>query len=54
MTKRIGVYPGSFNPPTIGHLAIARAAPAQQGLDRVDLAVSRVALGKELVARPAA
>lgn len=46
-TKRFGVYPGSFNPPTIGHLAIAQAAARQRGLDRVDLAVSRVALGKE-------
>ncbi len=51
--RRIGVYPGSFNPPTIGHLAIARAALAQQGLDRVDLVVSRVALGKERVVGPA-
>ena len=47
MTRRFGVYPGSFNPPTIGHLAIARAAARQRGLERVDLAVSRVALGKE-------
>jgi len=41
------VYPGSFNPPTIGHLAIAQAAARQRGLERVDLAVSQVALGKE-------
>ena len=53
MTRRLGVYPGSFNPPTIGHLAIARAAMAQRGLDQVDLVVSRVALGKELAAVPA-
>ncbi len=52
MTRRFGVYPGSFNPPTIGHLAIARAALVQRGLERVDLAVSRVALGKEQTARP--
>ena len=52
MTRRFGVYPGSFNPPTIGHLAIARAALVQRGLDRVDLAVSRVALGKGVVERP--
>ncbi len=51
-TGRCGVYPGSFNPPTIGHLAIAQAAIDQRRLDRVDLAVSRVALGKEHVSRP--
>lgn len=52
MTRRLGVYPGSFNPPTIGHLAIAEAARDQRGLDRVDLTVSRVALGKELGVGP--
>ena len=53
VTRRFGVYPGSFNPPTIGHLAIAEAALRQRRLDRVDLVVSRVALGKEFVGRPA-
>ena len=43
----IGVYPGSFDPPTVAHLAIAEAARDQAGLDRVVLAVSRAALGKE-------
>ena len=52
-TRRLGVYPGTFNPPTVGHLAIAQAARAQRGLDRVDLVVSRIALGKEMVSRPA-
>ena len=42
----IGVYPGSFDPPTVAHLAIAEAARDQAGLDRVVLAVSRQALGK--------
>src|SRR6516225_8006272 len=42
----VGVYPGSFNPPTIAHLAIAQAARDHADLSRVDLAVSRVALGK--------
>jgi hypothetical protein len=42
----IGVYPGSFNPPTIAHLAIAQAARDLAQLSRVDLAVSRLALGK--------
>jgi nicotinic acid mononucleotide adenylyltransferase len=48
----LGVYPGSFNPPTVAHLAIAEAAWRQLGLERVDLAVSRTALGKEEVERP--
>ena len=52
-TRRLGVYPGSFNPPTIGHIAIAQAARDQRGLFRVDLVVSRVALGKELTDWPA-
>jgi len=43
----IGAYPGSFNPPTVAHLAIARAALEQCGLDRVDLVLSHEALGKE-------
>jgi hypothetical protein len=43
----IGVYPGSFNPPTVAHLALAEAAVRQCGLERVDLVVSRHALGKD-------
>jgi len=43
----IGVYPGSFNPPTVAHLAIARAAVEQCGLQRVDLVLSRDTLGKD-------
>jgi hypothetical protein len=43
----IGVYPGSFNPPTVAHLAIAEAARQQCGLERVDLTISAVTLGKE-------
>jgi hypothetical protein len=42
-----GVYPGSFDPPTIAHVAIAEAAARVGNLDRLDLAVSRVALGKD-------
>jgi len=47
-----GVYPGSFNPPTTAHLAIAEAARDQHGLDRVVLSVSRSALAKEDVDHP--
>jgi hypothetical protein len=43
----IGAYPGSFNPPTVAHLAVAEAAVRQCGLDRVDLVISRQALGKD-------
>lgn len=45
--SRIGVYPGSFDPPTRAHVEIALAAREVHGLVRVDLAVSAVALGKE-------
>ena len=43
----IGVYPGSFDPPTIAHLSIAQIAVEHLALDRVDFALSRDALGKE-------
>lgn len=48
----VGVYPGSFNPPTVAHLAIAELAMRTHRLDRVDLVVSRRALDKEHVDRP--
>ena len=47
-----GVYPGSFNPPTIAHLAIANAAREHYGLSLVELAISTVALDKESVVVP--
>jgi predicted RNA-binding protein with PIN domain len=46
-SERRGVYPGSFDPPTIAHLAIAEAAKRAAELDRLDLAISRFALGKD-------
>ena len=49
---RVGVYPGSFNPPTIAHLAIAEAARDTHDLDRLVLRVSRSALAKEHVEHP--
>lgn len=58
MTTTTGIYPGSFDPPTVAHLAVAEAALAE-GLGRLDLVLSRDALGKpgvderELVAREA-
>jgi nicotinate-nucleotide adenylyltransferase len=44
---RVGCYPGSFDPPTIAHLAVAEAAVRQAGLDRVDLVLAHRPLGKE-------
>ena len=49
---RVGCYPGSFNPPTVAHLAVAEAAVARAGLDRVDLVLSQVALGKDDLVAP--
>ncbi|MDH4148476.1 MAG: hypothetical protein OEY23_25255 [Acidimicrobiia bacterium] len=49
---RRGVYPGSFNPPTTAHLAIAEAARSTHRLARVDLVMSKRALDKEHVERP--
>jgi nicotinic acid mononucleotide adenylyltransferase len=40
-------YPGSFDPLTIAHLGIAEAARDRHDLERVDLVISEVALGKE-------
>jgi predicted RNA-binding protein with PIN domain len=44
---RRGVYPGSFDPLTIAHLAVAEAAVRAASLDQLDLAISRHTLGKE-------
>ncbi len=41
------MYPGSFDPPTIAHVAIAEAAVRAGALTRLDLAISRVTLGKD-------
>jgi hypothetical protein len=49
---RVGVYPGSFNPPTVAHLAVVEAALSAGRLDRVDLVVSRQPLGKDVVTVP--
>src|SRR6185436_14384082 len=46
MATRRGAYPGTFNPPTVAHLAVALAARSQCGLDRVELVLSEVPLGK--------
>ena len=43
---RIGCYPGTFNPLTVAHLAVAEAGRDAGPLDRVDLVVSVDSLGK--------
>lgn len=42
----IGVFPGTFNPPTVGHVAVADAAVARLQLDRLDLVLSESPLDK--------
>jgi len=49
---RRAAFPGTFNPPTVAHVAVADAARTAHGLDRVDWIVSRDPLGKEAVAHP--
>jgi len=44
---RTGVQPGSFDPPTLAHLAVAHAALRHHHLDRVVWTVSRRPLGKD-------
>ncbi len=48
-SRRRGVYPGSFNPPTIAHLALSDAARLQHQLDEVVWTISTSALGKASV-----
>lgn len=50
--RPVAAYPGSFNPPTVAHLAIAAAARHQGGARRVEFVVSHAALGKEDVTVP--
>ncbi len=45
-SPKVGVYPGSFNPFTVAHQAIAEAAVEQHALDRLHLAISRTPLVK--------
>ena len=42
------VFPGSFDPLTIAHVAIAEAALQYAALDYVELAVSNAALAKDV------
>lgn len=49
---RVGVFPGTFNPPTIAHIAVAGAAREQRQLDRLVLMLSTRPINKEHVERP--
>ena len=40
-TERVGVYPGSFNPPTVAHIEIALTAREQHRLERGSTSPSR-------------
>ena len=44
---RTGVYPGTFDPPTIAHIHIARRAIDRLALDRIDFVISTTTLGKD-------
>mgnify|MGYP002681939653 CR=1 FL=1 len=43
---RRGIYPGSFHPLTVAHVAVIDAALEQRRLDRLDLAISQAAFDK--------
>ena len=43
---RVAAYPGTFDPPTIAHLAVAEAALVTCPVDRVELVLSRDPIGK--------
>lgn len=46
---RVGVLPGSFNPPTVAHLELARAARRRFDLDTVAFSLGSVIVDKERV-----
>ena len=46
------VYPGSFNPPTVGHIEIVNSAINRFKVNEIHLVISEIALGKEKLTRP--
>ena len=44
---QVAAYPGTFDPPTVAHLAVARAAREVCGVDRVELVLSVDPIGKD-------
>jgi nicotinate-nucleotide adenylyltransferase len=49
---RLGILGGTFNPPHLGHLALARSARAELGLERVLLMPAHRSPGKPVVEDP--
>jgi nicotinic acid mononucleotide adenylyltransferase len=47
--RRVGILPGSFNPPTLAHIELARRAREIFGLDAIVFTLSRVTVDKEKV-----
>ena len=47
--QRVGILPGSFNPPTIAHIELARRAKELFGLDTILFTLSRVTVDKETI-----
>jgi nicotinamide-nucleotide adenylyltransferase len=47
--RRVGILPGSFNPPTLAHIELARRAREMFGLDAIVFTLSRVTVDKEKV-----
>ena len=43
---RVAAYPGTFDPPTVAHLAVAEAALVTCSVDRVELVLSLDPIGK--------
>jgi nicotinamide-nucleotide adenylyltransferase len=47
--RRVGILPGSFNPPTMAHIELARRAKRLFGLDTIFFTLSRVTVDKEKI-----
>ncbi len=51
---RVGILGGTFNPPHLGHLALAQSAAAELGLERVDLIPAHISPHKRAEPDPGA
>lgn len=52
--RTVGVFGGMFDPPHLGHVAVARAAPAALGLDVLLVTVARSPAHRDAPVAPAA